>query len=196
MENDGGIYPSAENPNISYYEVFSTMGASLAINYWKIGGIQNALSCNLCNVPGKNCGVSGLADCKNTIVLKLSSSTNAHAEKPTQANYPCAIECSGPFDFSIDSNCSSDSKNLILKMSADTNAHVGGASSSYSNNLCLERPSGQATCRLVSGDCDKKTDKKTGETCVATISGKDNAHIARCDGSTAYSNKICCTTLK
>ncbi len=183
MENDGGS-------DTALYEIFSTMGASLAINYWTGVGFQNPLQCNLCSVSGNTCGNSCDTTGKKKIVLKMSGPSNAHAEEPSQSNYNCAIECSGPADFNVafksSGSCESNQKEFqILKLSANTNAHVG--KSTYANSLCLTRSSGgTANCRITD-----KCNSTAGEVCVVSISNDDNAHVASCDDNT-YNKKVCC----
>jgi hypothetical protein len=165
MENDGGSDPN-------FYEVYSTLGAHLAFNYWGGGGRSNLV----CNIRQNSC-LSG-----EVLVLRLSGTNNAHAELYNQNNYRYLLCCSTP-GLGVSTTASAISTS-ILKLSASTNAHVeGNNQSNYATTVYLTKTGGTISCSAPKPSCS------SGETCVVSISGNTNAHIGECS---AYTNKICC----
>jgi len=174
MENDGGSCPGSYCPPgyTHLYEVYSTLGAHLAFNYWGGGGRSNLV----CNIRQNSC-LSG-----EVAVLRLSGTTNAHAELSTQNNYYYILCCSTP-GLGVSTTASAISTS-ILKLSASTNAHVeGNNQSNYATTVYLTKTGGTISCSAPKPSCS------SGETCVVSISGNTNAHIGECS---AYTNKICC----
>jgi len=165
MENDGGSDPN-------FYEVYSTLGAHLAFNYWGRGGVSNLV----CMVRSDSC-LSG-----EVLVLRLSGTNNAHAELYNQNNYRYLLCCSAP-GLGV-STTSSTISTLLLRLSSQTNAHVErNDQPKYSNTVYLTKSGGSISCSGPKSSC------VSGEVCVVSISGNTNAHIGNCD---AYPNKICC----
>jgi len=126
-----------------------------------------------CYVGSGSCSSGGQA------VLKMSASSNGHAELPTYSNYSNYICCSGI------SGTSCSSGTAFLKLSATTNAHVERADYyNYGNSACLYPNSGETIT------CNYSTSCSSGYVCLASISDYTNAHIGNCS---AYSKKVCCT---
>jgi len=129
---------------------------------------EAALSCSF-----NSCPSGGI------YVLRMSASSNAHAELPSQSNYSNYVCCSGI------SGTSCTGGTVFLKLSALTNAHVEQTNySNYSNNACLTPSAGETI------SCNYSTSCSTGYVCLASISSGTNAHIGDCS---AYSTKVCCT---
>ena len=132
------------------------------------------------------CGIA-VGSCPNTSVFKMSATTNAHAEKPSQNNYNNYVCCSGVAGLT---NSCSGNYDTVLKLSGITNAHVGkNTHSDYANSVCLSAPTGSTIV------CDYATDCSAlgpGYTCLVSISGDANAHVGNC---TAYATKVCCANM-
>lgn len=166
MENDGGT-------DLALYEVFSTLGASIAVDTSFFEGISGELTCAVRNV--------GAGTCPETekMVLRLSGQYNAHAGLVSSSNYPWAVCCSP-------SNLTVGSGTAFLKLSVANNAHVEKITgSSYTQNASFSSTFGTVQCDYFSA-CP------TGTTCLASISADTNAHIASCEGASAYTTKVCC----
>jgi len=70
----------------------------------------------------------------NNLVLKLSSSTNAHAQTATSTGYSTNI-CFGKFQCKALSSCNSEYSIQVASLSATTNAHIGQFSA-YATKIC------------------------------------------------------------
>lgn len=142
------------------------------------------------NPPGS--GIEG-------IILKISSSTNAHGEMFNgSGNYNIGIRYNETFGhiyprlnliaiLSFNPTyphtiCTGTNK--ILRLSGDTNAHAESPAKTTAGyrDICY----GQLQCRYSTGNC------LANEKCVVTLSSDTNAHIAECSATGSYSNKICC----
>jgi hypothetical protein len=130
------------------------------------------------------CSVTS-GSCSGTTVFKMQSTSNSHAELPSQTNYNYYVCCSGVTDLGND--CNATNKAVALKLSAATNAHVEkNTYTNYTNSVCLSAPSGPSiTCSYASNCSTLGSDY----VCLASISGDTNAHVGNCD---AYSTKVCC----
>ena len=132
------------------------------------------------------CGIA-VGSCPNTSVFKMSATTNAHAEKPSQNNYNNYVCCSGVAGLT---NSCSGNYDTVLKLSGITNAHVGkNTHSDYANSVCISAPTGSTIV------CDYATDCSAlgpGYTCLVSISGDTNAHVGNCS---AYETKVCCANV-
>ena len=132
-----------------------------------------------------SCTVTTAALCTggtNIIVLRMSSSTNAHSELPSQstANYANnVICCSGVTGLST--SCGT----VLLNLAAVTNSHVTeNTDNTFTNHACLSMTSGSITVGYQANNC-------TGfDTTVASIAAASNSHIGT---STAYTTKVCAT---
>lgn len=133
---------------------------------------QETLSCEVRGFDVE-CG-----DTKPVEIFQMYSTSNSHAAKPGQG-YTNRVCCGGVTGLSND--CSATNKEVVLKLSGTTNAHVQ-QSGSYSQSVCLSAPAGNTiSVAYRSGSCAGD------EATLASMSGATNAHVA----STAYTTKIC-----
>lgn len=88
-----------------------------------------------------SCSITTSALCSDVVLLRMSGSTNAHAELPSQStavydnNVVC---CTGVMGLS--SSCSESNKKIIARLSGVTNAHVERnteVNANYTQNACL-----------------------------------------------------------
>ncbi len=127
------------------------------------------------------CTVSSSCNAPDTAVFNLSGTSNAHAELPTQTNYPRYVCCSGVSG--IGNNCAAGIAVTALRLSSATNAHVEqNTQNNYANNACLSIASGSVAVDYQSGSCSGF------DTTLASISGATNAHVG---GAGDYPLKVC-----
>lgn len=132
-----------------------------------------------------SCSITTAAECTSPsiIMIRMSSSTNAHAELSSQSTAGYAsnvICCSG--GTGLDNSCSGTFA-VVAKLSAVTNAHIEQSSlSNYANNACMSVTAGTVSIVYQSSNC-------TGyDTTLASMTASTNAHV----GSPAdYTTKIC-----
>lgn len=86
-----------------------------------------------------SCSITTSALCSGTVLLRMSSSDNAHAELPSEStivydnNVVC---CTGVPQLS--NSCAESNKEIFAKLSGVTNAHVEeNTQSNYVNNACI-----------------------------------------------------------
>lgn len=138
-----------------------------------------------------SCTVTTAAACTggtNTIILRMSGSTNAHAELPSQSNGNYAgsvICCSGVTGLS--NACTAPSA-VVLRHAGATNAHSEQNSLTnvnYTSNSCISVPTGGTiSVGYQATNC-------TGyDTTLGSMSSATNAHVG--DGA-QYATKICAT---
>lgn len=136
-----------------------------------------------------SCTVTTSAACTGTVILRMSGSTNAHAELPSQSNAAYAnnvICCTGPMGLS--SSCGG-AQATVLKLYDVTNSHVQQSTQSgYTNNACISvLVGGSVTIGYQATNC-------TGyDTTLASMQAADNSHIG---DTTAYTTKICGTAVE
>ena len=134
--------------------------------------------------PGLTCSVTS-GTCDGTVVFKMFSPDNSHAEMPDQTNYNYKVCCSGVNGLG---NSCSGIYDTVLKLWAKTNSHVEEKTqTNYSYPVCLS-----VSGSTGSVSCDYSTDCSllgADYTCLASISGVTNAHVGDC---TAYPTKVCC----
>jgi hypothetical protein len=120
-----------------------------------------------------------------TVIWRLSSTTNAHSELPSQSNpnYTQLVCCSGVTGMG---NSCSGAYGVVAKISSTTNAHVQRNDFlGYNENICLQAPSG-ATVDVAY----QNTNCLGYDTTVASLSSSTNAHVGN---ASAYTTKICAT---
>lgn len=132
-----------------------------------------------------SCSITTAALCTDTIVLRMSANTNAHAEMPDQVTPGYSnnvICCSG-----VSGVACSGRYATVLKLSSTTNAHVETASgTSYLNNACMSSSSEIPVIAYQDTNC-------TGyDTSLASISSTTNATIGNVSN---YTKKICGSVL-
>jgi len=128
-----------------------------------------------------SCSVKPTCDVGEVEVLRMSSTSNAHAGTPSGSAYGHTVccttaglggECTGVHD-------------VVLTLSGPDNAHVA-SDGSYAVEACLS-VGDDATV-----DCTYGPTCGVDYACLVTISGSTNAHVADCDGADDYATKVCC----
>lgn len=119
----------------------------------------------------------------NTVLLRMSGSTNAHAElgSGTHVNYDANVVCCTGVT-GLSSACVAPTTTL-LKLSGVTNAHSEqNTNTNYANNACISVPTGGTVAVGYGANC-------TGyDTTIASMSNTTNAHVG---GPSAYATKVC-----
>jgi hypothetical protein len=128
-----------------------------------------------------SCSITTAAGCTNTVVLRLSSASDAHAEMPSQSTATYSnnvVCCSGLSGVSCAGNSAS-----ILNLSSTTNAHVEIATNSnYPNVACMTGASEIPVIAYQDNNC-------TGyDTTLVSISSTTNATVG---SSTEYVKRVC-----
>lgn len=127
------------------------------------------------------CTVANSCSSPDTTIFRISGSSNAQAELPSQSNYPKYVCCSGVSG--IGNNCAAGTAVTALRLSSSTNAHVEeNTQGNYSNNACLSISSGTVSVGYQSGSCSGY------DTTLVSISGVTNAHVG---GASDYALKVC-----
>lgn len=86
------------------------------------------------------CSVTTVCNSPNVVIFRMSNTTNAHAELPSQSNYSQLVCCSGVTGLG---NSCSGTYAVAAKLSGTTNAHVQqNTYANYANNACISVPSG------------------------------------------------------
>ncbi len=138
--------------------------------------------------------IAQVPECGNDrfVILRLSSSTNAHAELATQIAYKstgqpiCFNELFPSSSYVPDVNSHTcNANNLVLKLSSSTNANAEDPSrTAYTTNVCY---SGLKECELATtSSCP------AGKTSVVRLSFSTNAHLEKAAPPLIYTNIICC----
>jgi hypothetical protein len=130
-----------------------------------------------------SCSVTTQAGCTGTVLLRMSSQSNAHAELPSQstANYNNTVICC--FGSQTIYNTCVSSSTILLKLEKVTNSHVQkNTQSGYTNNTCFSVSTGTTTVAYSGTDCSGY------DTTIMSISGITNATVG---SSTAYATKVC-----
>lgn len=138
-----------------------------------------------------SCTVSSQATCNSnghTTVLRMSGSTNAHSELPSQsnANYNANVVCCSGLS-SIGNSCAASNKQIFARISGVTNGTIQETSvNTYGTNVCLSDSVDNDTITVgyQNSNCSGY------DTTIASISSTDNAHVG---DSSAYTRKICAT---
>lgn len=135
-----------------------------------------------------SCSVTTAAACTDTVILRMSGSSNAHAELPSEANgnYSGNVMCcNGVTGLG---NVCSNTHAIVVKLSGTSNAHVEQNSlSNYANNACMSVPSGGTVSVGY-----QATNCSGFDTTLGSLDTTTNSHIG--DGS-AYTTKICATAI-
>lgn len=136
-----------------------------------------------------SCTVTTAAACTggtNTIILRMSGSTNAHAELPSGSNYTGSVVCCSGIT-GLGNSCSTGVTSSVLWLAGATNAHSSQVqtNANYNSNACISVPTGGTiSVGYQATNC-------TGyDTTLGSMSGATNAHVG--DG-TQYTTKICAT---
>lgn len=143
-----------------------------------IQSVNAILSCSVTN------------NCLGTPIFKISALTNAHAENWSMGNYQYSVCCQGD-GITLGHSC--DTGVQVIRLSADTNAEaekIQYTPPTYQKTVCISAPANvPLACITTTQTC-----ASIGyDTCLATISGDTNAHVADCV-TDPYQTKICCRT--
>lgn len=137
---------------------------------------------HLVNAGTLSCSVATTCP-SGTVIWRMSGTSNAHAELPSQSLYTQLVCCSGVTG--LGTACTGTFA-TALKLSGTTNAHSEqNSQANYANNACISVPSGgSVSVGYQATNC-------TGfDTTLGSMTGTTNAHTG--DG-TAYTTKICAT---
>ncbi len=135
-----------------------------------------------------SCTVTTAAACTGTVIYRMSGTTNAHLELPSQSTVAYnsnVVCCSGVTGLS---NACASPQAKVLNLTANTNSHASQtATSPYITPACISVPiGGTVSVGYQATNC-------TGfDTTLGSMSGTDNAHIGN---TTAYTTKICATAV-
>jgi len=135
-----------------------------------------------------SCSITTSTACSGTVLLRMSGSTNAHAELPSQTtsvydnNVVCCSGITG-----LGNSCVVGNKEIFVRLSGVTNAHVEKNSESnvnYTENACLSSKAGDIiTVGYQTTDC-------TGYD--TTLFSMENTPTNSMVGiPSAYTNKVC-----
>jgi len=158
----------------------------LATDFFQSALISIALFIALTAYPvfaALSCSVTTAAACTGTVILRMSASTNAHVELPSQSTASYAsnvICCSGVSGLG---NSCSGTFAVVAKLAATTNSHIQqNTQTGYANNACISISAGTVSIGYQSSNC-------TGfDTTLASMPAVTNSHIG---GPSDYTNKIC-----
>lgn len=128
-----------------------------------------------------SCSITTAAGCSGTVVLRMSSATNAHAELPNQstANYANNVICCTGLSGVL---CTGYTAN-VLKLSSTTNAHVEIATNSnYPETVCMSAGSEIPAIEYQDNNCIGY------DTTLVSISSTTNATVG---SSTEFIKKVC-----
>jgi hypothetical protein len=133
-----------------------------------------------------SCSVTTSAACTGTVIYRMSSSTNAHAELPSQSNaaYDNNVVCCTNV-IGLGNSCAGTAS-TSLKLSSTTNAHAEqNTFSNFPDNACISVPAGgSVTVGYQASNC-------TGyDTTLGSMENSSNSHVG---DTTAYTTKICAT---
>jgi hypothetical protein len=134
-----------------------------------------------------SCSITTSAACTDTVILRMSGSSNAHAELPSQANGNYdgnVICCSGVTGLG---NSCSGTFDTVLKLSGTSNAHVEQNSQvNYANDACMSVPSGgTVSVGYQAINCSGF------DTTLSSMKDVTNSHIGNTTAYTEY--KVCAT---
>ncbi len=170
--------PQHPEPFKKKYDKYFSIGIFVYLLFLPVSYLYAALSCSV--ITQAACG-------SGTVLLRMSGSTNAHAELPSQvnANYDTNVVCCTSTS-SIGNVCSGNFKS-IARISGVTNGTTQQSSvNTYGTNVCLSD--------VTSGDTVTTGYQNTNctgyDTTMFSLSSASNAHVG--NGS-AYTIKACAT---
>lgn len=129
-----------------------------------------------------SCSVTTTCTTPSIVAFRMSSTTSAHAELASQANYTQLVCCTAS-GASLGNSCSGTFA-TVLKLAATTNSHVEqNTGVTYGNSACLSAGSGfSVSVGYQASNCSGF------DTTLASMSAASNAHVGT---STVYTTKIC-----
>lgn len=115
------------------------------------------------------------------VIYRMSGTTNAHSELPSQSNYSQLVCCTGVVGLA---NTCTDTNKIAVRLSGATNAHIEqNTQTNYANNACLSVPTGgTVTVGYQSSNCSGF------DTTLGSMSATTNAVAG---DASAYTTKIC-----
>lgn len=136
-----------------------------------------------------SCSITTAGSCSGTVLLRMSGTTNAHAELPGQStsNYNNNVVCCTGVT-GLGNSCAASNKEIIARLSGVTNAHVERnteSNASYTQNACLS--STYAGDEITIG---YQTSNCTGfdTTLFSMSNATTNSQVGI---PSAYNNKVC-----
>lgn len=137
-----------------------------------------------------SCSVTTQAACTggSVTLLRLSSSTNAHAELPSQSNpnYDNNVVCCSGIS-GLGNSCAASNKQIFAKLSNITNAHTQQTSiNTYGTNACISDSVGNDVITVGY----QNTNCSGYDTTLFSMSAADNATNG---DASAYTGKVCAT---
>lgn len=137
-----------------------------------------------------SCSVTTAASCTGTVVYRMSGSTNAHVQLPSQSNPNYdnnVVCCSGVTGLG---NSCSGVYDVALRLEKITNAHSQiNSQLGYTNNACISVPTGGSIS--VGYVTSPTTCSSAGyDTTLGSIFSNTNSHVGDIN---AYNTKICAT---
>ncbi len=127
------------NKTLSASEIKSHYNSGIGKSYCE--SVSNSYDHQICysSIFGSTYTGSSPHSCKsNNHLLKLSDSSNAHAEIVTETNYPVNV-CYGDLNCQADTSAGDDCTNggkVVVRLSDSTNAHLSTSESSYPVKIC------------------------------------------------------------
>jgi len=156
------------------------LGVIISIFLIPISYIYASLSCSITTSAG--CG-------SGTVILRMSGSTNAHAELPSQstANYDNNVVCCTGV-MGLSNSCSETNKVTIARLSGVTNAHTERnteANANYTQNACLSSiyTGDEITLAYQALNCNSYD--------TTLFSMEKTPTNSMVGGPSAYNNKVC-----
>lgn len=118
--------------------------------------------------------------CSDTVLFKMSATSNAHAGTVGGSSYTQLVCCSGITGLG---NSCSGTYEVLLQLSGTDNAHSEkNTEVNYATDVCLSTSGDTITVAYQESNC-------TGyDTTVASLSGTTNAHVG---DSSAFTTKVC-----
>lgn len=160
------------------------------IKYFNIVVILSTIFVPVANIyAALTCSITTQGGCSDTVVFRMSGSSNAHAELPSQstAAYDGNVVCCSGIT-GLGNSCAASNKQIFARLSGVTNAHVEKNSESnanYTQNACLSSSfaGDEITIGYQATNC---TGYDT--TLFSMASTPTNSQVGI---PTAYSNKVC-----
>lgn len=135
-----------------------------------------------------SCSITSSASCTATVIYRLSNTSNAHAELPSQSNpaYNSTVVCCTNV-IGLSNSCAGTASTTI-KLSSSTNAHAEQKTfSNYPDNACISVPAGGSV------STGYQVSNCTGfDTILGSMESATNTHLGDVN---AYPIKICATAL-
>ncbi|MEM2933278.1 MAG: hypothetical protein QW622_03690, partial [Candidatus Pacearchaeota archaeon] len=142
-------------------------------------------------VPG--CYIASSCSSNYKAIFSVSDVTNAHGSiynnSPTDYKRVCCPGTNISYGEYVVGAGGTYNNQYVLRFSNYTNAHVQqNDKTDYTYAVKIKKTDGNyATCTYQDITCPS-----THPMCIVSISGDNNAHVANCSGTGAYTRKVCC----